>query len=83
MKLKESRRLSFIVILTVYALAFGVGLLVYHCLASTGWHYLWQLFIADAAAFKFDVYHGVIVYAQKIEFLAELGNRERIIEIKV
>ena len=44
---------------------------------------MFYAFIADAAAFKFDVYHGVIVYAQKIEFLAELGYRKRIIEIKI
>lgn len=60
MKLKESRCLSFIVILAVYALAFGVGLLVYHCLASTGWHYLWQLFIADAAATVVVWFFGLV-----------------------
>ena len=50
MSIKESRSLSFIVIFIVYAIAFAVGLLVYRSLAGTGWHYLWQLFIADAAA---------------------------------
>ena len=49
-KLKESRGISFLVVLAVYLLAFVVGLFVYRALADTGWHYLWQLFVADAAA---------------------------------
>lgn len=49
-KLKESRGISFLVVLAVYVLAFVVGLFVYRALADTGWHYLWQLFVADAAA---------------------------------
>ena len=50
MSIKESRSLSFIIIALVYLLAFVVGLLVYRYSESTGWHYLWRLFIADAAA---------------------------------
>ena len=50
MSFKNSRTVSFLIILTVYVLAFIVGLLVYRGLADTGWHYLWQLFIADAVA---------------------------------
>lgn len=50
MAIKESRSLSFVIITAVYALAFAVGLLVYKSLAGSGWHYLWQLFVADAAA---------------------------------
>lgn len=50
MSIKESRSLSFVIITVVYALAFAVGLLVYKGLANTGWHYLWQLFVADVAA---------------------------------
>ena len=50
MSLKQSRPLSFVIIVIVYALAFVVGLLVYSALACTGLHYLWQLFIADAVA---------------------------------
>ena len=50
MSIKESRSLSFIIIALVYLLAFVVGLLVYCCSESTGWHYLWRLFISDAAA---------------------------------
>jgi steroid 5-alpha reductase family enzyme len=50
MSIKESRSLSFVILTVVYALAFVVGLLVYRALDGTGWHYLWPLFIADAAA---------------------------------
>ena len=50
MSVKESRSLSFIIITVVYALAFEVGLFVYKSLSNTGWHYLWQLFVADVAA---------------------------------
>ena len=67
MNMKESRCLSFIMLTIVYALAFVVGLLVYHAFRGTGWHYLWQLFIADAAAtvvvwFFGVVFHNVSVY---------------------
>lgn len=47
--MKKSRSLSFIIILLVYALAFVVGLFVYRCTESTGWHCFWQLLVADVA----------------------------------
>lgn len=50
MSFKESRSISFIIITIVYALALAVGILVYRSQVNTGWHYLWQLFIADVAA---------------------------------
>ncbi|MBR4918673.1 MAG: DUF1295 domain-containing protein [Bacteroidales bacterium] len=60
MSLKQSRSLSFVIIAIVYALAFVVGLLVYKTLAGTGWHYLWQLFIADAAATVVVWFFGLV-----------------------
>ena len=50
MSIKESRSLSFVIITVVYALAFAVGLLVFRSLSNSGWHHLWQLFVADVAA---------------------------------
>lgn len=50
MKIKESRTLSFIIILAVYVLAFFVGLATYKAMATMGCHYLWKLFTADVVA---------------------------------
>ena len=48
--MKEFRSISFIVITIVYILALSIGILAYQSLACTGWHYLWQLFVADVVA---------------------------------
>lgn len=50
MKIKESRTLSFIIILAVYVLAFFVGLATYKAMATMECHYLWKLFTADVVA---------------------------------
>ena len=50
MSIKESRSISFIIITIIYVIAFAIGFLVYQRLAGTNWHYLCQLFIADAVA---------------------------------
>ena len=60
MSIKESRGLSFVMITAVYALAFVVGLLVYKGLDSSGCHYLWQLFAADAAATVVVWFFGLV-----------------------
>lgn len=60
MSFKNSRTVSFLIILAVYILAFIVGLLVYHGLADTGLHYFWQLFIADAVATVVVWFFGLV-----------------------
>lgn len=60
MSIKESRSLSFVIITAVYALAFVVGLLVYKGLDSSGCHYLWQLFAADAVATVVVWFFGLV-----------------------
>ena len=37
-------------ILVVYVLAAVAGFAVWHLTGSTGWHYLWRMFVADVAA---------------------------------
>lgn len=60
MSFKNSRTVSFLIILAVYILAFIVGLLVYRGLADTGLHYFWQLFIADAVATVVVWFFGLV-----------------------
>lgn len=60
MKIKESRTLSFIIILLVYALAFFIGLAVYKAMDDMQCHYLWKLFTADAVATIFVWFFGLI-----------------------
>ena len=60
MSIKESRSLSFVTLTVVYALAVVVGLLVYRALDGTGWHYLWPLFTADAAATVVVWFFGLV-----------------------
>ena len=60
MSFKNSRTVSFLIILAVYILAFIVGLLVYRGLSDTGLHYFWQLFIADAVATVVVWFFGLV-----------------------
>ena len=60
MKIKESRTLSFIVILAVYVLAFFVGLATYKAMAHMECHYLWKLFTADVVATIVVWFFGLI-----------------------
>lgn len=60
MKIKESRTLSFIIILAVYVLAFFVGWGIYKAMANMECHYLWKLFTADVVATIVVWFFGLI-----------------------
>lgn len=60
MKIKESRVLSFIIILAVYVLAFFIGMATYKAMAHMECHYLWKLFTADVVATIVVWFFGLI-----------------------